>query len=90
MYSIVSEDNKENNRAKHVNKSVISKGNDDKNDDKIKFEVYEYVLLNKKIMGHRVKRNLSKSHRIGPYDVCKIALSYFDDKRYKLDDGINS
>ena len=48
------------------------------------------VLLNKKIMGHRVKRNLSKSHRIGPYDVCKIALSYFDDKRYKLDDGINS
>ena len=24
------------------------------------------------------------------YDVCKIPLSCFDDKRYLLDDGINS
>ena len=31
-----------------------------------------------------------KLHKIGTYDVCKISLSCFDDKRYILDDGINS
>ena len=31
----------------------------------------------------------SKLHKIGTCDVCKISLSCFDDKRYKLDDGIN-
>ena len=39
---------------------------------------------------HRMKRIQSKFHRIGPYDVCKISLSCFDNKRYILDDGINS
>ena len=37
-----------------------------------------------------MKRNQSKLHRIGSYDVCKISLSCFDDKRYVLDDGVNS
>ena len=32
----------------------------------------------------------TKLHRIGTYDVCKISLSCFDDKRYLLGDGINS
>ena len=31
----------------------------------------------------------SKLHRIGTY-VCKISLSSFDDKRYLLDNGVNS
>ena len=35
-----------------------------------------------------MKRIQSKLHKIGTYDVCKI--SCFDDKRYILDDGINS
>ena len=30
----------------------------------------------------------SKLHKIGTYDVCKISLSCFDDKRYILNDGI--
>ena len=34
-----------------------------------------------------MKRIQSKLHRI---DVCKISLFCFDDKRYILDDGINS
>ena len=37
-----------------------------------------------------MKRNQSKLHRIGIYDVCKISLSCFDDKRYILDNGVNS
>ena len=37
-----------------------------------------------------MKRIQSKLHRIGTYDVCKISLSFFDHKRYALDDGVNS
>ena len=37
-----------------------------------------------------MKRIQSKLYRIGTYDVCKISLSCFDDKRYILGDGINS
>ena len=37
-----------------------------------------------------MKRIQSKLHIIGTYDVCKISLSCFADKRYVLDDGVNS
>ena len=37
-----------------------------------------------------MKRIQSKLDRIGTYDACKISLSCFDDKRYVLDDGINT
>ena len=44
----------------------------------------------KKIMRHKMKRIQSKLHRTGTYEVCKISLSCFDDKRYILCDGIDS
>ena len=37
-----------------------------------------------------MKRIRSKLHKTGTYDVCKISLSFFDDKRYVLDDGVNT
>ena len=37
-----------------------------------------------------MKRIQNKLHGIGTYDVFKISLSCFDDKRYVLDDGINT
>ena len=37
-----------------------------------------------------MKRIQSKLHRTGTYDVSKISLSCYDDKRYLLDDSINS
>ena len=37
-----------------------------------------------------MKRIQSKLHRIGTYDVCEIAFSCFDNKRYFLDAGIGS
>ena len=40
-------------------------------------------------MRHEMKRIQSKLHRVGTY-VCKIQLSCFDDKRYILDNGINT
>ena len=39
---------------------------------------------------HNMKRIQSKLHRIGNYDLCKISLPCFDDKRYVLDDGVNT
>ena len=39
---------------------------------------------------HKVKRTKSKLHKIGTYNICKISLSCFDDKRHVLGDGMNS
>ena len=41
-------------------------------------------------MRHKMKRIQSKLYKIDTYDVCKISLSCFNDKRYILDDGINT
>ena len=35
-----------------------------------------------------IKRIQAKKHKIGTYEINKISLSCFDDKRYVLDDGI--
>ena len=37
-----------------------------------------------------MKKNRIKLHKIGTYDISKISLSCFDDKRHILNDGINS
>ena len=58
--------------------------------NKIKHKEFFYVLFKKKVIRLNMKRIQSKLHRIGTYDVCKISLSCFDDKRYILDDGVNS
>ena len=34
-----------------------------------------------------MKRIQSKKHKLGTYEIDKISLSCFDDKRYVLDDG---
>ena len=41
-------------------------------------------------MRHKMKRIQRKLYKIGTYEVCKISLSCFGDKRYILDDGINT
>ena len=37
-----------------------------------------------------MKRIPAKKHKIGIYEIDKISLSCFDDKRYVLDDGVNT
>ena len=37
-----------------------------------------------------MKRIQAKKHKIGTYEIDKISLSCFDDKRYVLDDGVNT
>ena len=77
MYCIVSETGEEVNTKKWVN-------------IKIEFKEYENVLFSKTLIRHNMKRIQSKLHKIGSYDVCKVSLSYLDDKRYILNDGITT
>ena len=46
--------------------------------------------FDKKIIRHNMKRIQSKLHELGTYDVFKISLSCFDDKRHVLNDGVNN
>ena len=37
-----------------------------------------------------MKRIQAKKHKIGTYEIDKISLSCFDDKRFVLDDGVHT
>ena len=75
MYSMKKIDGKECNTAKGV--SIATE-----------FDKFKDVLFNKKIIRHKMKRIQSKKHKLGTYEIDKISLSCFDNKRYVLDDGI--
>ena len=77
MYSIKKIDGKEHNAAKGVNIAT-------------EFNEFKDVLFNKKIIRHKMKRIQAKKHKIGTYEIDKISLSCFEDKRYVLDDGIHT
>ena len=53
------------------------------------FDEFKDVLFNKKIIKQKMKRIQSKKHKLGTYEIDKISLSCFDNKRYVLDDGIH-
>ena len=54
------------------------------------FNEFKDVLFNKNVIRHKMKRIQAKKHEIGTYEIDKISLSCFDDKRYVLDDGVNT
>ena len=54
------------------------------------FNEFEDVLFNEKVIRHKMKIMQAKKHKIGTYEIDKISLSCFDDKRYVLDDGVNT
>ena len=37
-----------------------------------------------------MRRIQSKKHKLGTYEIDKVSLSCFDDKRFVLDDGIHA
>ena len=76
MHSLISSDGKEIHKAKGVNS---------------KPRHTEYIVLfNKKVARRKMKRIQSKLHKTGTYELNKVSLSCFDDKRYVLNDGINT
>ena len=77
MYSLIDINDEEITKPKGVNK-------------KIRLLEFVDVLFNKKVIRHNMKRLQSRLHKIGTYSICKISLSCFDDKRYILDNGVNT
>ena len=76
MYSLVTVDDEETVRGKGVNK-------------KLKHKEFVDVLFKKKVVRHCMKRIQAKKHKIGTYNICKVSLSCFDNKRYMLENGID-
>ena len=82
MYCITLDNEKDSKKAKGVKKNVVKKG--------ISPEDYRQVLKGSKVMHHEMKTIRSDCHQISAYEINKISLSPFDDKRYILSDGISS
>ena len=76
MYSIQKINCSESNTTKGVNIAA-------------EFNEFKDVLLNKKVIRHKMKRIQVQKHKIGTYEIDKISLLFFDDKKYVLDDGVN-
>ena len=77
IYSIKNIDGKESNTEKGVN--IASE-----------FNEFRDTLFNKIVVRHKMKRIQSKKHKIGTYEINKMLLSLFDDKRFVLNDGIHT
>ena len=48
------------------------------------------TLINNKQMHHKMKTIRSQRHQLGSYEIYKVSLSGFDDKRYIHDNGTSS
>ena len=48
------------------------------------------MLLNEKQLHHKMKTIRSKRHQLGTYEINKISLRCFGDKRYIHENGITS
>ena len=80
-YSLLDVNNEEIRKVKVVNNIVVKN---------IRNKEYIDVLFNKNVIWHKTKRIQRKLQRFGTYEVCKNSLSCFDNRRYILDDDINS
>ena len=82
MYSYIKDNNKGEKTAKGIKKNIIKK--------RITHENYKNVLFNNEQMHHTMKTIRSNKHQLGSYELNKVSLSCFDDKRYILENGIKS
>ena len=82
MYSISLDTGLNSKKAKGVKKNVIK--------NNILHQNYRDSLNERKVMRHQMKSIRSDCHQISSYEIIKISLSPFDDKRYILSDGISS
>ena len=51
------------------------------------FNEFKDTLFNKKVLRHKMRRIQGKKHKMGTYEINKISLSCFDDKRFVLNNG---
>ena len=77
MYSMKNVNGKESNTAKGVNIAT-------------EFNELKDTLFHKEIIRRKMRRIQGKKHKMGTYEINKILLSCFDDKRFVLNDGIHT
>jgi hypothetical protein len=82
MYSYVKENGNGGMTAKGVKKYVIR--------NKLTHENFKDVIRCKGRMRHNMNTIRSIKHTIGTYEMRKVTLSCFDDKRFSLEDGVTS
>ena len=73
MYSYIKDNEKGGKTAKGIKKNIIK--------NEIKHEDSKNTLFSQQ-MYHRIKTIRSKNHKLGSYEIYKVSLSCFDDKRY--------
>ena len=77
MYSYIKDNNQNNKTAKGIKKNITH-------------ENYKDVLFNNEQMHHTMKTIRSNLHQLGSYELNKVSLSCFNDKRYIHDNGVTS
>ena len=82
MYSYIKDNQKGEKTAKGIKKIVIK--------NNIMHDDYKETLFNNKQMYHKMKTIRSENHQLGSYELNKVSLSCFDDKRYIHNNGIDS
>ena len=82
MYSYIKDNEKGGRTTKGIKKNVIK--------NNIKHEDYKNTLMNNEQMYHKMKTIRSQRHQLGSYEINKVSLSCFDDKRYIHDNGMSS
>ena len=82
MYSYIKDNKKGGKTAKGIKKNVIK--------EDITHEDYKDTLSNNREMYHKMKTIRSQNHELSSYEINKVSLSCFDDKRYIHEDGKTS
>ena len=77
MYSYMKDNQKGGKTAKGIKNNITH-------------ENYRDTLFNNKQIHHKMKTIRSVNHQLGSYEINKVSLSCFDDKRYIHEDGMTS
>ena len=82
MYSYTLDNKQTKRTAKGIKKNIIQ--------NNLSHDNYKKVLLNNEQIHHSMKTIRSMKHQLASYELNKISLSCFDDKRYIHENGITS
>ena len=82
MYSYIKDNDNGEKKAKGIKKNIIK--------NKLNHLNYKETLFNNNQMMHKMNTIRSKNHQLGIYEINKVSLSCFDDKRYIHNNGITS
>ena len=82
MYSYTLDNKQSKRTAKGIKKNIIQ--------NNLSHDNYKKVLLSEEQIHHSMKTIRSMKHQLASYELNKISLSCFDDKRYIHENGITS